>query len=152
LVVEDDPDQLEVIRLYLKDADFAVSTAVNGIEALEKARSTQPELVVLDLLLPGLNGFDVCEALRKDPVTASVPIIMLTGWASQFGRIAGLEYGANDYITKPFALQELRSRVEGLLFRPGASAGAPGNSKPEPVGSRPEKDSAARLRTVGRRH
>ena len=73
LVVEDNPDQLELIRLVLEKAGFAIGTAANGTDALVKTRSISPDLIVLDLMLPGLNGFDICEILRKDPLTASVP-------------------------------------------------------------------------------
>ena len=124
LVVEDDPDQLEVIHLSLKAAGFAIGTAANGTEALVKTRSISPDLIILDLILPGLNGYDVCESLRRDPATASVPIIMLTGMRSQFGRFAGLESGANDFLLKPFNPDQLISKVEKLLNRfCGASNG-----------------------------
>ena len=117
MVVEDDPDQLEVIRSTLKAAGFAIGTAANGIDALLKTRSVSPDLIVLDLMLPGLNGFDICESLRQDPATASVPIIMLTGMHGQFGRFAGLEAGASEFLYKPFNPQELISKVEELLSR-----------------------------------
>jgi DNA-binding response OmpR family regulator len=115
LVVEDNPDQLDLIRLVLEKAGFAIGTAANGTDALIKTRSISPDLIVLDLMLPGLNGFDICETLRKDPLTASVPIIMLTGLCSQFGRLAGLESGANEFLTKPFKVEELVSKVDKLL-------------------------------------
>ncbi|MFZ0827437.1 MAG: response regulator [Verrucomicrobiia bacterium] len=121
LVVEDDPDQLELIRSSLKAAGFAIGTAANGIDALLKTRSVAPDLIVLDLMLPGLNGFDICESLRQDPATASVPIIMLTGMHGQFGRFAGLEAGASEFLFKPFDPQELIAKVKGLLGRSRAS-------------------------------
>ena len=123
LVVEDDPDQLEVIRSTLKAAGFAIGTAANGIDALLKTRSVAPDLIVLDLMLPGLNGFDICESLRQDPATASVPIIMLTGMHGQFGRFAGMEAGASEFLFKPFDPQELVSKVEALIGRSSASSG-----------------------------
>ena len=123
LVVEDDPDQLDVIRSTLKAACFAVGTAANGIDALLKTRSVAPDLIVLDLMLPGLNGFDICESLRQDPATASVPIIMLTGMHGQFGRFAGMEAGASEFLFKPFDPQELVSKVEALIGRSSASSG-----------------------------
>jgi DNA-binding response OmpR family regulator len=132
LVVEDDPDQLEIIRLSLKAAGFAIGTAANGTDALVKTRSISPDLIILDLMLPGLNGFDVCESLRRDPATASVPIIMLTGMRSQFGRFAGLESGADDFLLKPFDPEQLISKVEKLLNRACATSNAPNKSKPEP--------------------
>ena len=130
LVVEDDPDQLEVICLSLKAAGFAIGTAANGTDALVKTRSISPDLIILDLMLPGLNGFDVCESLRRDPATASVPIIILTGLCSQFGRFAGLESGANDFLLKPFDPERLVSKVEKLLSRTYATASVPAQSKP----------------------
>jgi len=115
LVVEDDPDQLEIISLSLKTAGFAIGTAATGTDALVKTRSISPDLIILDLMLPGLNGFDVCESLRRDPATASIPIIMLTGMCSQFGRFAGLESGANDFLLKPFDPDQLVAKIEKLL-------------------------------------
>jgi len=130
LVVEDDPEQLEVIRLSLESAGFAIGTAANGTDALVKTRSISPDLIILDLMLPGLNGFDVCATLRKDPTTASTPIIMLTGMRSQFGRFAGLESGANDFLLKPFDPEQLVSKVEALLSRFPASSDTPNKPKP----------------------
>ena len=133
MVVEDDPDQLEVIRSTLKAAGFAIGTAANGIDALLKTRSVSPDLIVLDLMLPGLNGFDICESLRQDPATASVPIIMLTGMHGQFGRFAGLEAGASEFLYKPFNPDELIAKVEELLSQ-SASSKAPKKSKTkEPI-------------------
>ena len=115
LVVEDDADQLELVRLTLEKAGFAIGTAANGSDALVKTHSISPDLIILDLMLPGLNGFDICETLRKDPLTAAVPIVMLTGLCSEFGRLAGLESGANEFLTKPFKVEELVSKVDKLL-------------------------------------
>ena len=139
LVVEDDPDQLEVIRLSLEAAGFAIGTAANGRDALVKTRSISPDLILLDVMLPGLNGFDVCESLRRDPATASIPIIMLTGLRSQFGRFAGLESGANDFLLKPFNPNQLVSKVETLLGRVCASSNKQNKSKPDPGGHRLRK-------------
>jgi len=125
LVVEDDPHQVEIISLSLKAAGFAIGTAANGTDALVKTRSISPDLIILDLMLPGLNGFDVCESLRRDPATASIPIIMLTGMCSQFGRFAGLESGANDFLLKPFDPDQLVSKVETLLGRLYPPSNAP---------------------------
>ena len=137
LVVEDDPDQLEIISLSLKAAGFAIGTAANGTDALVKTRSISPDLIILDLMLPGLNGFDVCESLRRDPATASVPIIILTGMRTQFGRFAGLESGANDFLLKPFNPDQLVSKVEKLLNRFYPAPTAPIQStrpRPSPTG------------------
>jgi DNA-binding response OmpR family regulator len=128
LVVEDDPDQLEVIRLSLKAAGFAIGTAASGTDALVKTRSIAPDLIILDLMLPGLNGFDVCESLRRDPATASLPIIMVTGMRSEFGRFAGLESGATDFLLKPFDTDQLVSKVEKLLSQYYTTARVPTQS------------------------
>jgi DNA-binding response OmpR family regulator len=114
-VVEDDPELVELLSFNLQKAGFAIGTAADGVEALKKARSAAPDLILLDLMLPELDGFAVCEILRHDPATASIPIIMLTAASSRLSRLAGFEAGANDYITKPFSLKQLVSRVTALL-------------------------------------
>jgi DNA-binding response OmpR family regulator len=136
LIVEDNPDQLELIRLVLEKAGYAIGTAANGTDALIKTHSILPDLIVMDLMLPGLNGFDVCETLRKNPATASVPIIMLTGLCSEFGRLAGLESGANEFLTKPFKVEDLVSKVDKLLQARGA-AKAKAHNKLEPEHKHP---------------
>ncbi len=115
LVVEDDPDQVELLRFNLKRAGFSVGTAADGIEGLKKARSIAPDLILLDLLLPELNGFAVCEILRRDPATAAIPILVLTALSSSFSRLVGLEAGAHDYLTKPFSPKVLLTRINQLL-------------------------------------
>ena len=115
LVVEDDSELVELLSFNLKKAGFAVGTAGDGIEALKKARSLLPDLILLDLMLPELDGFAVCEILRKAPQTATVPIIMLTALSGQLARFNRLEAGASEYITKPFTAKDLLCRVEGLL-------------------------------------
>lgn len=124
LVVEDDADLVELLRFNLKKAGFAVGTAFDGIEALKKARSLLPDLILLDLMLPELDGFAVCEVLRRDPNTASVPVIILTAMSSQLARLTGLEVGANDFITKPFSSKDLLARIELAL------GGSPQNTLP----------------------
>jgi two-component system alkaline phosphatase synthesis response regulator PhoP len=119
LVVEDDSDLRELLRFNLKKAGFSVGTAIDGVEAVKKARSLLPDLILLDLMLPELDGFAVCEILRRDSALASVPVIILTALSSQLARLNGLAAGANDYITKPFNLGDLLGRVEALL-RPAA--------------------------------
>ena len=89
LVVEDEPDQLEVIRFTLKNAGFAVGTATNGIEALKKAQTVSPDLIIMDVMMPELDGFAVCETLRGNPATASLPILLLTGLCSHISRLVG---------------------------------------------------------------
>jgi DNA-binding response OmpR family regulator len=125
LVVEDDPDLVELLSFNLRACGFVVNTAGDGVEGLNKARSIIPDLILLDLMLPQLDGFGVCEMLRRDPATAAIPIIMVTAMSSQFARLAGLEAGANDYITKPFSLKQLISRVQELLGQPAMQTASP---------------------------
>lgn len=115
LVVEDDADLVELLCFHLRKAGFSVGTAPDGIEGLKKTRSLSPDLILLDLMLPELDGFAFCEILRRDPATASVPIVILTAVSSQLARFTGLESGATDYITKPFSPKHLLERVQQLL-------------------------------------
>jgi len=117
LVVDDEPDVLELIEFNLKAAGFEVATAVDGEEALKKARSAPPELIILDIMLPEIDGMQVCKTLKREPATASIPIILLTAKAAEIDRVLGLELGADDYVTKPFSPRELILRVKGLLRR-----------------------------------
>ena len=143
LVVEDDPDQLEAIRGNLKDAGFAIGTAANGVDALIKTRSVSPDLIVLDLMLPQLNGLDFCKTLRENPVTASIPVIMLTGLDSYFTRVAGFEAGVNVYLTKPYHPEELVSKVEALLESAAATSRRSGKSKSKRENSSSNKKSSS---------
>src|SRR5690348_17043817 len=142
LVVEDDPDQLEAIRGNLKAAGFAIGTATNGVDALVKTRSVSPDLIVLDLMLPQLNGLDICKTLREDPATASIPVIMLTGMDSYFTRVAGFEAGINVYLTKPYQPEELLSKVEELLAHAVAAPQRSGKPSSKREGSGPHKKSS----------
>jgi DNA-binding response OmpR family regulator len=117
LVIDDEPDALELVTFNLRNAGFGVVTAADGAEALRKARSAQPDLVVLDLMLPEIDGLEVCKLLRRDPLTAAIPILMLTAKASEVDRILGLELGAEDYVTKPFSPRELVLRIRKILER-----------------------------------
>jgi DNA-binding response OmpR family regulator len=117
LVVDDEPEAVELVEFNLKQAGFSVMTAADGAEALNKARATPPNLIVLDLMLPEISGLEVCKMLRRDPATAAVPIIMLTAKAAEIDRVLGLELGADDYITKPFSPRELVLRIQKLLQR-----------------------------------
>jgi len=114
LVVDDDKKIIDLVSLYLKRDGYAVLTADNGHEALEIARGRQPDLVVLDLLLPGLDGTDVCRLLRAE---SRVPIIMLTARSTDRDKLLGLELGADDYLTKPFNPRELVARIRAVLRR-----------------------------------
>src|SRR5580704_12220128 len=122
LVVDDEPDALELIKFNLKGAGYDVATAADGEEALKKARQLLPDLIVLDLMLPEVDGLEVCKILRRDPRVSSIPIIMLTAKAAEIDRVLGLELGADDYVTEPFSPRELMLRVKRLL-RAGAPAG-----------------------------
>src|SRR6185312_4264564 len=115
LVVDDDADLVELIRFNLKQAGYSIGTASNGVDALKKARSLQPDLIVLDVMMPELDGFAVCEILRRDPATAAIPIMMLTALSSELGRMAGLGSGASDFVTKPFSPRLLVQRIQELL-------------------------------------
>jgi two-component system phosphate regulon response regulator PhoB len=117
LVVDDEPDALELIEVNLKGAGFDVLSAANGRQALEKARATLPALILLDVMLPEMDGLEVCKSLRRDPKTAGIPVIMLTARAAEIDRVVGLELGADDYITKPFSPREMVLRVKNLLKR-----------------------------------
>ncbi len=115
LVVDDEPDAVELIEFNLKAAGYEVSTAVDGAQALKKARSILPNLIVLDLMLPEVDGLEVCKILRRDPKTQGIPILMLTAKAAEIDRVLGLELGADDYVTKPFSPRELVLRIKRLL-------------------------------------
>lgn len=114
LVVDDDRKLVELVKLYLERDGYRVLTAYDGREALELARSRRPNLIILDLMLPEVDGLDVCEILRRE---SKVPIIMLTAKTTEQDRITGLDLGADDYITKPFSLGELLARVRAVLRR-----------------------------------
>ena len=117
LLVEDDPDVLEMVRYNLGKAGFSVVVARDGLAALQEVRKAPPDAVVLDLMLPEMSGEDVCREMKGDPATAAIPVIMLTAKAQADERIAGLELGADDYVTKPFSPRELILRLECLLRR-----------------------------------
>ncbi len=114
LIVEDDATMRETIAYNLTRQSYEVRTAGDGYEALDLARSTQPDLILLDVMLPGLDGFEVCRLLRKE---LSVPILMLTARDDEIDKVVGLEMGADDYLTKPFSMRELLARVKALLRR-----------------------------------
>ena len=117
LVVDDEPDAAELVEFNLTAAGFAVLLAADGEEAVRKAREHEPDLIVLDVMLPELDGLEVCKLLRRDAATARVPILMLTARAAEIDRVLGLELGADDYVTKPFSPRELVLRIKGLLRR-----------------------------------
>ncbi len=117
LVVDDEPDAVELIGFNLKAAGFDVITAEDGESALSKAHQFFPDLIVLDVMLPAVDGLEVCKILRRNTATSCLPIIMLTARAGEIDRVLGLELGADDYLTKPFSPRELVLRIKNLLNR-----------------------------------
>ncbi|HNZ02892.1 MAG TPA: response regulator transcription factor [Myxococcota bacterium] len=117
LVVDDEEDILELLRYNLEREGYSVVTALSGEEAVDRARSDAPDLILLDLMLPGMNGLDVCRILSRDERTQSIPIIILTARAEEADIVAGLELGADDYISKPFSPRVVLARVKTVLRR-----------------------------------
>jgi DNA-binding response OmpR family regulator len=117
LIVEDDPDIAQLVARYLEKAGFSTELAVSGREALQAISAAAPDLVILDLMLPQVDGLEVCRILRRDAATSGIPLIMLTARAEESDRIVGLELGADDYLAKPFSPNELVARVRALLRR-----------------------------------
>jgi len=126
LVIEDEQDIQELIELVLSRQGFGVLSAQTGEEGLALARSRRPDLVLLDLMLPGMDGRAVCRRLRQEPATRTVPIVMVTARGEEADIIAGLELGADDYVTKPFSPRVLAARVRAVLRRARADADSPG--------------------------
>jgi len=124
LVVEDEPDIVALVAYHLAKANYRVSTASTGPDALQLARQERPSLIILDLMLPGMSGFEVIEQLRAGDITKDVGVLMLTARREEADRIKGFDLGADDYLTKPFSPQELVRRVGAILRRIGSSAGA----------------------------
>ena len=133
LVVEDDPDIAQLIGHYLEKAGHAVEVLASGKAVMPKVRRNPPDLVVLDLMLPELDGLMICQAMRTDPQTAAIPIIMVTARGEEADRITGLELGADDYVTKPFSPKELAARVTALLRRAARPATAGGILRYGPI-------------------
>jgi two-component system phosphate regulon response regulator PhoB len=122
LIVEDEKDIADLISYHLSQSGFSVITALDGQSALERAKKERPGLVILDLMLPGMDGKDVCRALKSNPLTRSIPILMLTAKTEEVDRVIGFELGADDYVTKPFSPRELVLRVKAILRRKEAPA------------------------------
>jgi DNA-binding response OmpR family regulator len=123
LVVDDEAEMLRLLDYNLTKAGYLVIGAKSGEEALTAARKHAPDLVVLDVMMPGMDGFEVCRRLRSDPQTAGILVLMLTARAEEGDRVVGLELGADDYVTKPFGVKELLARVKALLRRSELPAG-----------------------------
>ena len=121
LLVDDEPDALEVLGFKLRQAGYNALLAKDGARAIALARDERPALIVLDLMLPEVDGLEVCKILRRDANTAAIPIIMLTARAAEMDRVLGLELGADDYVTKPFSPRELLLRIKKLLVRAQSS-------------------------------
>jgi phosphate regulon transcriptional regulator PhoB len=119
LVVEDEPDLRQLVVFHLAREGFTCQAVATGADALHAVRAQRPDLVLLDLMLPGMDGLEVCRRLRADPATATLPIIMLTAKADEVDRVVGLEVGADDYVVKPFSPKELVARVRAVLRRAG---------------------------------
>jgi len=117
LIVDDEPDTVLPLKRALEIENFNVIEAQDGVEALERVSAETPDLILLDLMLPKLNGFEVCQRLKQDEATSSIPIIMLTAKSETSDKIEGIEIGADDYVTKPFNLDELKARIKAVLRR-----------------------------------
>lgn len=117
LIVDDEKDIVKLLEYNLKKEGFRTVTAYDGNEALEKAGREHPDLILLDVMLPEVDGLEVCKQIKKDPATRSVPVIMLTARSQETDKVIGLELGADDYVTKPFGVRELLARVKALLRR-----------------------------------
>jgi phosphate regulon transcriptional regulator PhoB len=121
LVVEDEPDVAEMIRYNVSREGYEVAVVKNGADAIERARELRPDVVLLDIMIPQLNGWEVCRRLKQEPRTRPIPIIMVTGRVEEGDKILGFEMGADDYITKPFSPRELVARIRAVVRR-GAPA------------------------------
>jgi two-component system alkaline phosphatase synthesis response regulator PhoP len=119
LIIDDEKDIVEAIEYNLKKEGFGVSRAFDGINGLKAAKDKAPDLILLDLMLPGIPGLDLCKTLKNEPKTAAIPIIMLTAKGTETDKVVGLELGADDYVTKPFGMKELIARIKNILKRTG---------------------------------
>ena len=142
LIVEDEENLLEALRYNLQHEGYRVVTTTDGGKGLETAREADPSLIILDIMLPTLDGFDICRLIR---MTSDVPILMLTAKAEEVDKVVGLEIGADDYVVKPFSMRELLARVRAMLRRPrprrgdasghgGYQSGQPGTGPDQPRG------------------
>jgi len=125
LVVDDEPELVKLLDFNLTKAGYLVLTARDGESGLAAARKHAPDVIVLDVMMPGIDGLEVCRRLRQESSTAGVPILMLTAKADEADRVLGLELGADDYLVKPFGLRELQARVKALLRRADVKDAAP---------------------------
>jgi two-component system, OmpR family, alkaline phosphatase synthesis response regulator PhoP len=121
LLIEDDRDIVELVRYNLEAEGFAVSSISDGAKGMASLREGPPDLLVLDIMLPGMSGIEICREVRKDPSFNYLPILILSARSDEVDRVTGLEIGADDYVTKPFSVRELSARVKALLRRSGRS-------------------------------
>jgi two-component system alkaline phosphatase synthesis response regulator PhoP len=117
LIVDDEEHIRELIKFNLEQNGYKTISADNGLDALNLAKKENPQLILLDVMLPGMDGYDVCKEIRRDNSISSTPIIMITAKGEEFDKVLGLELGADDYITKPFSIRELTARVKAILRR-----------------------------------
>ena len=117
LIIEDERDVLDLLAFSLRKAGFTISTANDGADGLQRARSEKPAFIILDLMLPKMPGLEVCKVLKSDAATRQIPIMMLTAKAEEIDRIVGLEFGADDYVTKPFSPREIVLRIRAIMRR-----------------------------------
>ncbi len=122
LIIDDEKDIVESVEYNLAKEGYKISKAYDGINGLEAVHKKLPDLVILDLMLPGMSGIEICKAMKADQKTSSIPVIMLTAKGEETDKIVGLEVGADDYITKPFSIRELAARIKTILKRYGKKA------------------------------
>jgi len=125
LVIEDEQDVAELIRYNLAKEGYEVRVIANGVDGLKQARESRPDMILLDIMVPQLNGWEVCRRLKQEPDTREVPVIMVTGRVEEGDKVLGFEMGADDYVTKPFSPRELLARMRAVIRR-GKSAESPG--------------------------
>jgi DNA-binding response OmpR family regulator len=125
LVIDDEPELVKLLDYNLTKAGYLVLSAKDGENGLAAARKHSPDAIILDVMMPGLDGWEVCKRLRTDPSTSALPILMLTAKAEEGDRVLGLELGADDYVTKPFGVRELLARVKALLRRSEIATASP---------------------------
>ncbi len=125
LVIEDEQDVAELIRYNLAKEGYEVRVIANGVDGLKQARESRPDMILLDIMVPQLNGWEVCRRLKQEPDTHEVPVIMVTGRVEEGDKVLGFEMGADDYVTKPFSPRELLARIRAVIRR-GKSAETPG--------------------------
>ena len=129
LVVDDEVESVKLIGLMLQRRGYEIIAARSGAQALEKAQADKPDLIILDVMMPDMDGYEVCRRLRADPATASMPIIMFTAKTMVDDKVAGFQAGADDYLTKPVHPEELASRIEAVLLRTSQSSGVADGSQ-----------------------